>query len=367
MRYILRRIVVSILVIWVVITISFFLVKTMPGNPAEALYYHLLQQGHLTIAQIKQEVASVYVVMPHGPIWKQYLQYIWQLLHGNFGTSIDYTNRTVLSIIGNAIPWTVMVVTLALILSFVIGISIGIIMGYAPRSVASKVTTIVMTILNAIPNYLVALLLIYLLADLHPIFPIAGAYTPGIKVGLNGRFIFSVIRHAALPLASSVITSLGGWALAMKGSVSMILGGEYVTAARARGVHQRTILRSYVGHNAMLPLATRLALSIGFMFGGSVFIESLFAYPGIGYYLVTSVSNRDYPLMLGCFILIATAVVASNFIVDLLYPFIDPRVVRLTQQAAGQPSWLGRHLRALIRRGEPETKVKVAGGVGGGR
>jgi peptide/nickel transport system permease protein len=170
-------------------------------------------------------------------------------------------------------------------------------------------------------------LLLYFFADQHAWFPLSGTYTVGLKVGLNLPFIQSALDHAALPIASYVIVGFGGWALSMKGSVVTILGADYVRAAESWGLPARRVTRSYVGRNSMLPMVTNLALSIGFLFGGSVFVETYFAYPGIGYYLIGAINSRDYSLMMGCFILITVAVVFANLIVDFMYPLVDPRIV----------------------------------------
>src|SRR5262249_15971135 len=130
-----------------------------------------------------------------------------------------------------------------------------------------------------------------------------------------------------LPISAYVITSFGGWALLMKGSAISTLGSEYVRAAEARGLRTWRITQTYVGRNAMLPQVTLLALPVGFLFGGSVFIEEYFNWPGIGNQLISSVNARDYAVMMGCFVLITVAVVISNLFVDLMYPLVDPRIV----------------------------------------
>jgi peptide/nickel transport system permease protein len=144
---------------------------------------------------------------------------------------------------------------------------------------------------------------------------------------VNFPFIASVLQHAILPVASYVIVAFGGWALTMKGSVSTILGADYVRSGEAWGLSRWRVTRSYIGRNAMLPMVTNLGLSLGYLFGGSVFIETFFVYPGLGYYLIQSVNQRDYPVMMGCFLLITVAVVVSNLIVDLIYPLVDPRIM----------------------------------------
>jgi peptide/nickel transport system permease protein len=319
--------VASLAIIYVVITISFFIVRLMPGNPVSALESQLSSQG-MTAQQIDQQVNAIYAVTPRAPLWRQYFSYIGNAVRGNLGRSITDPGETVVHIIANALPWTIFVVGTALIISFLIGIALGAVMAALQDTKVVKAATFVVSVLSAVPNYLVAIVLLYLLADLHPIFPTGAAYSVNVTVGFSLAFIGSVIVHAVLPIASYVITSFAGWALAMKGSAVSVLGAEYVRAAESRGVRARRVTQTYVGRNSMLPQVTSLALSAGFMFGGSVLIETYFSYPGIGDQLGQAVNSRDYAVMMGCFLLITVAVVVANFLVDLLYPLIDPRIAR---------------------------------------
>lgn len=326
--YIVRRIGISFVIIFIVLTVSFFLIRLMPGSAVQYMYYQLMQSHSEAPQQIMQQVEALYGVNLHQTLWQQYVSYLVNAVHFNFGQSILFPGKSVTSIIANAIPWTVTIVGTSLIISFIIGVAVGTLISYFQRSRLAGAVTAVLTVLNAVPNYIIALVLLYWFADLHPIFPIGGAYTAGITPGWTFRFLGSVFMHALLPILTFVITSIGGWALAMKSSVVSALGDEYVTAAHSRGLGERRILMSYVGRNAMLPLVTSLGISIGFMFGGSVFIETAFSYPGIGYYLITAVNGRDYPLMMGCFILATTAVVFANLLTDLIHTRLDPRVAR---------------------------------------
>ncbi len=325
MPYVLKRLGISLLIIWVVITISFFMIRLMPGNAIEFMYHQLLMQKTMSPQQALEQVQALYSVNLKAPLIVQYVNYLAGVIHGNLGTSIVFTGAPVSQILANAIPWTVLSVAVSILLSFFLGITIGTMMAYFRRSKISAAVTLLMTFLNAVPNYVVAVILLYLLADLHHVFPTGGAYAATTTPGWNEPFIASVANHLALPVIAYVITAVGGWALGMKSSVVSTLGEEYITAARARGLDDRRILRSYVGRNAILPLATSLGLSLGFMFGGAVFIETLFNYPGIGYYLIQAVDGRDYTLMMGAFILITVAVVAANWLTDLLNQRLDPR------------------------------------------
>jgi peptide/nickel transport system permease protein len=326
--YLARRVLMALVTIYVVVTISFYMVRLMPGNPMQYLEAQLQQQGGVSPDQIRQQVEAIYGVMPSGPLWKQYLTYVGNVFRGDFGDSMLNPGQGVLSIIASALPWTVILVGISLIISFVIGLVIGTILAAYPDSTFSKVMTGVVSFLSAVPNYLIAIVLIYLLADLNHLFPITGAYSNNTEPGFNLPFIGSVLYHAALPMAAYVIVSFGAWSLAMKGSVTTVLGADYVRAAEARGLGGRRVTQTYIGRNAMLPMITNLAVSVGYMFGGSVFIETYFSYPGLGFRLISAVNSRDYSLMMGCFILITIAVVVSNFVVDLIYPVVDPRILK---------------------------------------
>lgn len=350
--YVAKRVATALFIIYVVISLSFFMIRLMPGNVMEFLENQLARQGNLTTQQIQQQVNAIYGVMPKAPAWKQYFQYMAHICQGNFGTSISHPGKSVSHIIAGALPWTIFSVGAALIVSFVIGIAVGTVMAATQDSRFTKFITLVVSFLSAVPNYLVAILLIYFLTDTHHLFPQGGAYEAGIPVGWNLPFITSVIRHSVLPITSYAIIGFGGWALQMKGSAISTLGSEYVRVAEARGLGRRRIMQSYVGRNSMLPQVTLLALSLGFMFGGSVFIEQFFNYPGIGYYLIGAVNARDYSLMMGCFVLITASVVFSNLLVDLLYPVIDPRI-------AGPA--VGRRNRAEVSRDVDDQAAPVGG------
>lgn len=316
----------ALAVIYVVITISFFMIRLMPGSPMLALEEQLQLQGGLTAQEIQAKVEAIYALQPHAPLWRQYLDYIAHVFEGNLGQSISSPGTTVVHIIAGALPWTIFAVSVSLIVSFLLGIAVGSFMAASQDRRSSKLVTGAVSFLGAVPNYLVAIVLLYFLADLHHVFPLGGAYSAGTSPGFDLPFIASALQHAVLPVAAYVITSFGGWALTMKGSATSALGSEYVRAAQARGLSARRVTQSYVGRNSMLPMITSLALSLGFMLGGSVFIETYFTYPGIGYYLIQAVNNRDYSLMMGCFLLITVSVVISNMLVDFLYPLVDPRI-----------------------------------------
>jgi len=159
------------------------------------------------------------------------------------------------------------------------------------------------------------------------IFPYGAPYDASLTPGLNGPFLGSLASHAVLPVATYALSSYGGWLLTTKSSVVTVLGDDFIMAAELRGLRPGIIM-GYIARNAMLPLFTILTLSIGFMFGGSLFIEQTFDYQGLGTLLLNAISQRDYPLMSGAFLLISAAVIIANAIAEVLYAVIDPRIRR---------------------------------------
>jgi peptide/nickel transport system permease protein len=329
--YLAKRLAMALFTIYIVVSLSFFMIRLMPGNAMEYLMAQMTQEGGMTPDEILAKVKAIYGIQPSGPLWLQYLHYVGNAFRGDLGNSIVNPGTSVVSIIAGALPWTVFAISVALIISFGLGIVIGTIMAAFKDGWFAKLMTGVSSFLSAIPNYLVAIVLLYFFADQHAWFPLDGAYGVGLTEGFNWPFIESAIDHAILPIATYVIVSWGGWALVMKGSVMTTLGADYVRAAESWGLSSRRVTQSYIGRNSMLPMVTNLALSVGFLFGGAVFIETFFTYPGIGYYLINAVNSRDYSLMMGCFILITAAVVLANLLVDLMYPLVDPRIVSPVQ------------------------------------
>lgn len=321
-----RKIVAGIIMILVVASFNFFLVRLMPGNPATQYYNNLISTG--VPYQIAMERTKImYDFLPHQPLFQQYLNFLWQIVHFNLGRSITYEGVPVWHIIGTAAPWTLSLVPAGIIVSFIIGVAAGVVAAVFRNSWPGQSTTFVATLLHGIPAFMMAVLLAYLFTTYWPVLPFGAPYNAAIKPGLSAPFILSLAHHAALPIAAYAISGYGGWALSMKASVTTVLGQDFVLAAELRGLRRGTRLR-YIARNAFLPLFTQLALQIGFMFSGAVFIETVFDYPGLGSLLNTSVGNHDYTLMDGTFLLLTATVIASNILADVTYAAIDPRIRR---------------------------------------
>ncbi len=328
-NYTLRTLIQSIFTIWAVITFIFFLVRLMPGNPVEIYVNYLINLENLTYEDAYNRAASQFKFDPDASWVEQYFVYIGQLLRGDLGESITSSGTRVLDQILRFLPWTVFCVGSALLVSFTVGIFMGMVAAYYRNSWIDNLISFVASILGAVPDYIWGLMIIVIFGVQLQWFSVGelrGTYNPTLEPGFNATFIFSVIKHAMLPILTYVMGTVGFWVLAMRGSTTSTLGEDYVNIARARGLPQGRIITAYVGRNASLPLFTLLAINIGFVIGGSVIVEELFIYKGLGSFLFWSISQRDYTSMQGVLLMITMAVVFSNMLADLLYSRLDPRV-----------------------------------------
>lgn len=309
-------------------TFTFFLIRLLPGNPVSIKIDQYMQQGY-TLDEARNLAASLYQFNPDQPVMEQYVQYIGGLLQGDLGISITSAGTPVTATILRFLPWTLLSVGTALLVSFVMGITIGMAMAYWRGGWFDNTMTAIASILSGIPDYVFAIGIILIggvQLRLFNVGDLRGAVDPDIEVGFTLEYISSIIQHAVLPVITYVLGSVGGWILAMKSSTMSTLGEDYIHVAKARGLSERRILTAYVGRNAMLPLVTGLAISIGFVISGSVIVEKYFEYPGLGRKLVLAVGERDYTTMQGIFLTISIAVILANILADLMLGWLDPRV-----------------------------------------
>jgi peptide/nickel transport system permease protein len=323
------RVFKALVTIYLVATISFFVVHLMPGSPVDVYIYTLMNQYGVSYATAKNQAAALFAVDVNEPLTLQYVDYLRQMLHGNLGNSLLSPGTSVASVMLEYMPWTLFSVGLALTISFILGIGLGMLMAYRRESALDHVLSILGSIFHSIPNYITGILLVVILGiqlNLIDIAAMRGSYSPGVKPGMNLHFFADALTHAALPVVTYVLTTVGSWMLTMKSNTISTLGEDYVTVARARGLGDFRIMTAYVGRNAVIPLVAQLAIAAGFVVGGSILIETLFVYQGIGWELNTAIAQRDYTVMQGIFLVITISVVAANLLADLLYGRIDPRV-----------------------------------------
>lgn len=307
---------------WAVTTLSFILIRMLPGNPMGAMVRKLERQG-VDPVRARQIVELRLSIDPSKPIPLAYIDYMGNILQGNLGVSIYYADP-VAEIIANTLPWTLFVLSWSLFISFFIGVVVGALMAYWEGGKLDVGLTSWAILMGSIPYYVLAFLLLIALSYRLGWFPTGGKQPTGVPPGFNWPYIKGMIHHAALPVMSMLVAS-GIASLGMRGNSIRVLGSDYLRVARLRGLSDITISTQYVARNAVLPMYTTFMISIGEMFGGSVVLEKVFRYRGIGYYTLSAFYQRDYPLMMGGFVLITVAVVLALLLADLTYSLVDPR------------------------------------------
>lgn len=326
---ILRRFIKSIFTIFVVVSLTFFIIRLMPSNPIQIYINQLISQYGMTYKEAEALAASLFSIDLKKPLIFQYFDFLKNLFKGDLGISFLSRGTKVTSIIKEFLPWTLFSVGVSLLISFTLGIIIGMLIAYKRGSIIDVAITSIASILSSIPNYLIGIMILVFVGvqwRLIPVEAMRGSLSPGVKPGFTLTFIKDVFFHASMPILTYVISTIGSWILTMKSSTLSTLGEDYVLVAKARGLKESRITFSYVGRNAILPLFTSLTISLGFIVGGSVLIESIFVYKGIGWILWSSISSRDYPVMQGVFLIITISVIMANFLADLLYSRLDPRI-----------------------------------------
>lgn len=328
LRYFLRRIGLLLIIVWAAATLNFFIPRLSPNrDPIRERLGQLAATGGLNTEGIEEMVRAYQERFGlDKPLYVQYLNYMSDIIRFDFGYSLANYPQRVTDMIGQALPWTLGLLIVATLLSFTTGTLLGALTAWpsSPRILKLLVTPF-MT-LSAIPYYLLGLLLLYFLGVQSKLFPLFGGYPRTLTPGFYPEYILGLIHHAILPAASIVLSGVGFWGLSMRGMMITTLGQDYVTLAEANGLKHRDIFLRYGLRNAILPQSTALALSLGFIVSGSVLVEVVFAYPGIGQLLFQAIQGSDFFLIYGIvFIIILSIGVATTFI-DFIYPLLDPRI-----------------------------------------
>ncbi len=324
MNYILKRLGFYIAAFFSAVTLNFFLPRLMPGDPVQAYLSELYQSGgHIDPATIRA-VEELFGMNTDEPLIVSYFKYIGNIFTGNWGISFSNYPETVFEVVSKGLGWTVFLMGTALIIGFLINNILGIIVAWRRGSKLDTVLTLGGQILANVPAVVIAMLLSITLAR-NGYFPIGNATTPLYIPQTTFDYYMNVAYHAFLPVLSILVMSLGG-IMGMRANMINQLGEDYITMATAKGVPQRKIMFAYGARNAVLPVVVSLAMSIGFLLGGSLIIEQVFNYPGLGNVMVKAIANRDYPLMQGILLMSTILMLVSNFIADIAILFLDPRI-----------------------------------------
>ncbi|HLS15956.1 MAG TPA: ABC transporter permease [Beutenbergiaceae bacterium] len=320
MKYLLRKIALYGFIAWAALTLNFLIPRLMPGDPVALLIERV--EGRID-PDAMAAIAESYGITDD-PLYLQYWDYLVALSQGDLGLSIGFHPVPVADIVMDALPWTIGLVGITTVISFIIGTGLGVLLAWRRGSWSDHALP-TLTFLNAVPYFWMALILVLIFSVNLGWFPVSQAYQPGMQMGFNAEFIGSVLYHGTLPAITIVLSSFAGWVLSMRNMTVTILGEDYVTMAEAKGLPTRTVMLNYAARNAILPSVTGFALALGAVVGGSMLTEVIFNYPGVGYTLFQAVSNQDFPLMQGLFLIISLAVIAANLLADIIYVFLDPR------------------------------------------
>ena len=324
--YLVNRVVTLFLTVWIAATLIWIIPRLGPVDPAEAMLARMAAGGGAVadsdaiLAQLRSQFGL------DAPLWQQYLLYLWNTLRFDFGLSTAAFPTPVSVLVANALPWTLGLMILSVVITFVIGNLLGALMvwDHSPRSV--KVGIPVLMVMTSIPPILSGLLLLWIFAARLQWFPQTGAYGILVEPGWTWEFVQSVLWHGFLPAMSIVVVTFGFWALGMRGLMITVQGEDYVTLARAKGLRPRFVLWRYMIRNAILPQVTAFALKIGLLIQGQVLVERIFSYNGMGKLIFDAIRNQDFPVIQGASFIVILMTAVAVFLVDLLYPFIDPRI-----------------------------------------
>ena len=315
----------SLVTIFFAIVAMFLVIQSMPGDPVQTLAAEISRTENLEMDLAYAKAKAQLNYDPDVPVLQRLGTYLGGILRGNLGNSLAYRQPVVNLVLG-ALPWTLLVLSISLTLSFTVGVIAGIFIAWQRKRWLNGLLNLWQSIFGSIPDYIIAYLLIFLFAVTLGWLPSRGPYSAQVTPGFNAAFIGNVLRHAVLPVMAYFLTTVANWTIGMRANALGVLGEDYVAYAAARGLSRRRILVHYVGRNSILPMITSLAISFGFMFGGSPLIENLFMYPGVGYYLNQAISRRDYPLMQGMYFIMIVVVVLSGLLAEWLYAVLNPRL-----------------------------------------
>lgn len=333
LRYVLRRLGTFVLTIWLAASIIFVLPRLMAGNPVAAMVGRIsVQSGGLangTSAGLVHAWNERFGL--NDPVFVQYLLFLKNSVTFNFGFSITDFPATVNQLIGGALPWTLGLMFLATIIAFVAGSAIGALMAW--RGTPSLIRSVLPFSLTftAIPSFMLGLLLLYVFSYTLGWFPTSNAYNLGVVGGLNWPFLSSVLTHGVLPALTIVGTSMGFWALSMRGMIVTIEGEDYMVLGEAKGLRPGRLFWRYRVRNAALPQVTSLALTLGGIISGQILVEYLFNYPGVGQLLYQGILNEDYVLVESIVFLLIVTTALAVLVLDLIYPLLDPRISYLRE------------------------------------
>jgi peptide/nickel transport system permease protein len=327
LNYVFRRLAVFLIVVWAGATINFFMPRLAPVNPIRERLLQAVSFGGAGKTDMEAVVAAYEARFGlDQPLWKQYLRYMGDVARLDFGVSIANFPSRASDIILRALPWTLGLLTTATLIAFALGTLLGALLAWPRSPAALHYMAAPFLALSAIPYYLLGLVLVFFVGFSLRWFPLGGGFTLGTLPQPTLSFAVDVLYHSIVPGLSIVLSSVGFWALSMRGMMVTVQGEDYVNYAEARGLRSRHVFLRYALRNALLPQTTALALAMGFVVSGAVLVEVVFAYPGVGTVLYRAIQTFDYFVIYGVVVMVILAIALVTLVLDLAYPLLDPRI-----------------------------------------
>ncbi|TXT47691.1 MAG: hypothetical protein FD137_1018 [Spirochaetes bacterium] len=320
LRFYTGKITQYLILLFLASTLNFALPRLMPGDP---LLYVVGEDVTLMSSEEKEAMRTKMGL--NRPLMTQYFAYMGEILQGDLGYSYR-ENKPVTDVIAKRLPWTILLSILNILISTILGIVAGALAAWRRGTKIDLGLGTLMIFLRSMPSFWVGMILVAIFGANLKWLPVYGAYSMWSDyTGL--AYTLDILKHLILPLTTMVILSVTSIFITMRYSMINILGEDYITMAELKGVPQKRVKYKHAMRNALVPVVTVVMMNVGYMVGGATVVETVFAYPGTGRLLFEAVSNRDYPLIQGCFFVITLCVIGANIIADLMYPLLDPKVV----------------------------------------
>ncbi|MFC3705512.1 ABC transporter permease [Devosia honganensis] len=322
MGFLLRRLAFYLAAFLAAATINFFLPRLMPGDPIQIMFASAGSELSLeNLNALKLTFGFI-----DAPLHEQYLSYLKSVFTGDLGRSIKYFPLPVTELLGRALVWTLGLVGIATLIAFSLGTFLGVMAAWRRGTLFDSVVSLLAIFSSSVPAVVVSLIVLFVFGYTLGWFPNGYAADPMLDPGLTWEYARSVLYHGTLPMFTLITVLTGGFAVTMRNNMINLLGEDYIVMGRAKGLSEGRVMLWYAARNALLPTVSSLAIAIGTILSGSLIIEVVFNYPGLGNTLYQAILARDYPVIQGQLLIMTAAMLVSNFVVDLSYVLLDPRL-----------------------------------------
>jgi peptide/nickel transport system permease protein len=327
LKLIARRLLFLIFVIWAASTITFFVPRFSSRSPIRERFAELARNGGFAPADLEKIIAA----MQHQfgldkPLMQQYVDYLWSVVHLDFGYSLNKYPSTVIDLISQSLPWTMGLILVTTVISFLLGNLLGAISAWPKAPSWMRMVATPFVLLTGVPPVLMGVLLLFFIGFRMKLLPLGGAYSMGVVPNWSWVFALDMGVHQILPALALILGWVGGWVLSMRGMGVTIQGEDYVNFAEHKGLSGIRIFRDYYLRNAMLPQVTGFALALGTLVTSAIVVEGIFGLPGIGTVLQSAIRSNDFPVIYGIVLFITITVATLMVALEFVYPLLDPRI-----------------------------------------